>query len=270
MGSFLVILGITTAGFAGEITPTNFKADYQKIDALKQKLADNGLQVLGTHSVAGSNDYTVVLYTAPALQAAAQAPGRGFAGVLRILVDKQAQQLVASNPEYYLRAFLQKEYKDGMEAPVLAALKKSLGTLTPSEDAMKTQKLSNYNFMIGMPHYDDFQCVGMDGTTTELCKKLETSAKDKIVFKLNLKADGSSVLYGVALSPEVEGFNLKLDTMGKSHLLPYTVLIENDTACILPARYYLALSFPQLSMTEFGRIMSTPGKIQSAFEAFFE
>ena len=58
--------------------------------------------------------------------------------------------------------------------------------------------------------------------------------------------------------------------MGQSHLLPYMVLVEGDEANILHAKYYLALSFPRLSMTEFMRIMSIPGDIKDSFEADFE
>ena len=58
--------------------------------------------------------------------------------------------------------------------------------------------------------------------------------------------------------------------MGQSHLLPYTVLVENGEANILHAKYYLALSFPRLSMTEFMKIMSVPGDIKDAFEADFQ
>ena len=78
------------------------------------------------------------------------------------------------------------------------------------------------------------------------------------------------MLYGVALPGELEKFNKKLETMGQSHLLPYTVLIENGEANILHAKFYFALSFPQLTMGEFMKIMSVPGDIKDAFETDFE
>ena len=260
---------VAVAMGAAETTPTNFKAGYLKLDTLKQKLADNGLQILGTHQVAGSNDYTVVVYTSTELKQAAQLPNRGFMAVLRILHNAKDQELVVSNPEYYMRAFLQKDYKEGMAKPVNDALAAALGTLTPTDDSMKTKKLAKYHFMMSMPYYDDFARVAK-GSTEELCKKLEASAKDRIVFKLNITDDGSSVLYGVALPVAIEQFNETLETMGQSHLLPYTVLIENGEANILHAKFYFALSFPQLTMGEFMKIMSVPGDVKDAFEASFE
>ena len=78
------------------------------------------------------------------------------------------------------------------------------------------------------------------------------------------------MLCGVGLPDGLEKFNEKLDTMGQSHLLPYMVLIENGEANILHAKFFLALSFPQLSMTEFMKIMSVPGNIEDAFKADFK
>jgi len=265
----MMFLGMATVAMAAKTTPTDFKAGYLELDALKQKLADHGLEVLGTHQVADSNDYTAVVYTCGDLRQAARLSGRGFAAVLRILHNGKDRELVVSNPEYYMRAFLQKDYKEGMAKPVNDALAAALGTLTPTEDSMKTRKLAKYNFMMSMPQYDDFARVGK-GETKALCEKLETNAKDRIIFKLNITEDGSSVLYGVALPAEIEKFNETLDTMGQSHLLPYTVLVENGEANILHAKYYLALSFPRLSMTEFMKIMSVPGDIKEAFKADFE
>ena len=168
-----------------------------------------------------------------------------------------------------MRAFLQKDYNDGIAKPVNEALAAALGTLTPTDDSLKTKKLAKYNFMMSMPKYDDFARVAK-GDTKTLCEQLEANAKDRIVFKINVADDGSSVLYGVALPEEIEKFNETLGTMGQSHLLPYTVLVENGEANILHAKYYLALSFPQLTMAEFMKIMSIPGDIKDAFEADFE
>jgi len=45
-------------------------------------------------------------------------------------------------------------------------------------------------------------------------------------------------------------------------LLPYTVLIEGDKAYTLHAKYYLALSYPLLSMGQFMTISSVPDAIE--------
>jgi hypothetical protein len=58
--------------------------------------------------------------------------------------------------------------------------------------------------------------------------------------------------------------------MKQSHLLPYCVLIENGEAKIMHAKFYLALSFPRLTMGEFMKIMSVPGDIKDEFKTLFK
>ena len=268
-GIVLVVCACRVAAASGIEVPTDFRAKYVPLVELETALTNHGLTVLGTHAVAGNTNYTSIVYTSADLKKLGQMPGRGFISVLRILHNAEKQELVVSNPDYFIRAFLQKDYRDGMAAPVMKALEAALGSLTPMADTLSAKKLAKYKFMIGMPKYDSFARVGK-GTTATLLQRLEGHAKDRIVFSLDLHGDGSSVLCGVALSDEIEQFNDTLQTMGRSHLLPYMVLIENGEANILPAKYYLALSFPRLTMTEFMKIMSVPGKIKSAFTADFK
>lgn len=263
-----LLFGLSFLTQAAEKTPTNFKANYLELEGLTQTLTDQGLEILGTHAVAGESDYTVVIYTSPELKKAAQRPGRGFIATLRVLHNKKDQELVVANPEYYMRAFLQKEYAEGSAQPIQDTLEKALGALTPTEDSLKTKKLANYNFMLGMPHYDNGTVVAT-GPTSELFQALEKNVQDRLVFSVDLNGDGSSILCGVSLPVDIEQFNQMLETMGQAHLLPYPVLIENEKATILPAKYYLALNFPRLTMGEFMKIMSVPREISNSFKTDF-
>ena len=261
------VIGLISSAWGA--VPTDFKAGYLSLPKLEQKLAAEGVQVIGKHAVAGNTNYTSVVYTCDTLKKLAAEKQRGFIAALHILHNAERKELVVSNPEYYARAFFQKEYRDGMEAPVTKALQAALGKLEPTEDALEAKKLAKYKFMIGMPKYDDFVRVAKGGDA-ELLSRLEKNAGERLVFKLDIKGDGSSVLCGVALPDGIEKFNEKLGTMGQSHLLPYSVLIENGEANILHAKFYLAVSFPQLTMTEFMKIMSVPGDIKDAFKADFQ
>lgn len=265
----VALFSVVGSALAAENVSANLTAAYLDADAVSKKLAENGLRVLGTHQVAGNKDYTVVIYTAPELLNAARLEGRGFIADLRVLVDSKAKQLVVSNPEYFMRAFLQGDYKSEMAAPVKKALEAALGKLTAGSDALTAKELKKYHFMVGMPHYDDFVRVGK-GETADLLKKLEANAKGRVVFRQNIKEDGSVVLCGVALPAKIEKFNEKLGTMGKSQLLPYCVLIGNGEARILHAKFYLALSFPTLTMGQFMKIRSIPGEIKDDFKKCFE
>lgn len=265
----LLAVGICSSTYAAESIPTDFKATYISISELETKLAAQGLTVIGKHAVNGNDKYTSIIYTSAELKKLGSAPSRGFIGVLRILHNAETEEVLASNPEYFIRAYFQKDYKDGMAAPVSKALKAALGTLEPTEDALTARKLAKYNFMLSMPKYDDFERVAK-GTVDELAEKLEANAAERIVFRLDIKGDGTSLLYGVGLPDGIEKFNEKIETMNQSQLLPYTVLIEDGEANILHAKFYLALSFPRLTMTEFMKIMSVPGDIKDAFLADFK
>ncbi|VGO13370.1 hypothetical protein PDESU_01926 [Pontiella desulfatans] len=270
IGVLALGLGMNGAAIAAEpIISTDFTAAYVPLSELESKLNEAGLEVVGKHAVNGNSSYTSVIYTSDDLKKLGSASGRGFISVLRVLHNAERQELVASNPEYFIRAFYQKDYEDTMATPSVNALKAALGELKPTEDHLKAKELAKYNFMMGMPKYDGFVRVAK-GATSELLKKLASSAADRLVFSLDIKGDGSSMLCGVALPDGLEKFNEKLGTMGQSQLLPYTVLIENGEANILHAKFYLALSFPQLTMTEFMKIMSVPGDIEDAFKADFK
>jgi len=265
----VLVVGVCSAAFASDSVPTDFTAPYLPLADLEAKLTDNGLTVIGTYAVNGNDNYTSVIYTSDDLKKLGGQPGRGFISALRILHNAEKQELVVSNPEYYIRAFFQKEYTDGMEAPVMAALEAALGRMEPTDDHLSAKKLAKYHFMVSMPYYDDFVRVAK-GSTADLMARLEANAGDRIVYKLDIKGDGSSMLCGVGLPDGLERFNEKLGTMGRSHLLPYMVLIENGEANILHAKFFLALSFPQLTMGEFMKIMSVPGDIEDAFKADFK
>lgn len=265
----VLVAGIYGTAFASESVPTDFTASYRSLADLEAKLTENGFTVIGRHAVNGNENYTSVIYTSDDLKQLGAQSGRGFIAALRILHNAEKQELVASNPEYFIRAFYRKKYTDGMEAPVVKALEAALGDLEPTDDTLSPKKLSKYHFMVAMPYYDDFVRIAK-GPTAELMAKLEANAGDRIVYKLDIKGDGSSVLCGVGLPGGIEKFNEKLGTMDRSHLLPYMVLIEDGEANILHAKFFLALSFPQLSMTEFMKIMSVPGDIEDAFKADFK
>ena len=262
----VLFLAVCMSAFSAQDVATDFVAEYVELSVLESRLAENGFTVLGKHQVNGNEKYTSVVYTSAALKKLGSEAERGFISVLRILHNAEEQQIIASNPEYYIRAFYQKKYSEGMEDPVVDALNAALGDLLPTEDYLSSKELAKYNFMIGMPHYDDFARVAK-GAPEELASRLEAQAKERIVFKLDIKGDGSSLLYGVALPQGIEKFNEKLDTMGQSHLLPYMVLLEDGEANILHAKFYLALSFPRLTMGEFMKIRSVPGDIEDAFKA---
>ncbi len=232
---------------------------------LESHLKMAGFEVMGSAQVNESPKHTVIFYTSPNLLKIAASEKRGFAGALRILIDADKNQLMVANPQYFLRAFLQKDFDAKLAGSITAALTKALGELKSNEDLLDEDDLAGYRFMFGMPYYEDFEEVG-EGDQATLIKRLEARAGKNIVFK---KQIGEKYLYAVTLPKEIESFVQKLEVKDKSTLLPYMVVVDKNKARILHAKYYLAVSLPKLSMGQFMTISGIPGDIEDAFEAFF-
>ena len=52
--------------------------------------------------------------------------------------------------------------------------------------------------------------------------------------------------------------------------LPYGVLVMDGKVIILPSRFHILLSFPDLTMGTFIKIMTTAGEIKKILEALTE
>jgi len=247
-----ILLSATLSVEAKEAAYLN--APYADAKTVSKKLKRAGFSVLATYSPAKKSYLKVVVVTNSALKKAASKKHRGFAAIQKVLVNSQTQTVLTTNPTYWLKAFLQKEYRSGVAESTKKALSKALGKLTPTKDALPSSKLSGYHFMIGMPYYQDMLVLKKGAK--------EVKAK-KRVFKLKL-ANGST-LYGVKMSKGAESF---ISTIGedKALVLPYTILIEEGNAYALHAKYYLAISYPLLTMGEFMKISSIPDTIERSLK----
>ncbi len=236
---------------AGKVS-AYLSAPYASTQAVKGKLEKAGFKVLATYHPAGHANLNVIVITNNKLKALASKKSRGFAAIQRVMVDEGSKSLLATNPKYWLKAFMQKDFHKGSAKPIKTALAKALGTLTPTADKLAEGDLAGYHFMMGMPYYEDM---------IELGAASDVKAKQK-VFTLTLP--NGSKLIGVNLG----GAEKFVDKIGadKAILLPYTVLIEGGKAYALHAKYYLAISYPLLSMGQFMKISSAPSKIEAKLE----
>jgi len=244
--AFIVVSA--TSLFAGNV-PAYLDAPYADAATTKANLTKAGFKVLATYSPAGKKNLKVMVITNSKLKSGAAKKTRGFAAIQRVMVDSKKKTVRATNPSYWLKAFMQKSYNAGTASSVKASLKKALGKLKGSKDGLKGSKIAGFHFMMGMPYYEDM---------IELGKKSNVKSSKKL-FELKL-ANGSKLI-GVKLSKGTEGFINKVG-VDKALALPYTVLIEKGKAYALHGRYYLAVSYPLLSMGKFMKISSTPDAIE--------
>jgi len=238
----------------------------QDVDAesVTQRLEKAGFRIVGSHLVAEDASLKTILFTNDALEKAAARPGRGFAAVLRVMVDEGRREAIIQNPEYNLRAFLQDNYDTALGKKLTLALDKAFPEKAYTiADVLDRSDLSGYRFMVGMPYYEDMEEVA-SGETQNLFKNLLKNGADRVVFDLKLTND--SYLVGLDLGRKVEKFVYKTGT-DEAMLLPYLVLIEDGKAKMLAPKYYIALMNPQLSMTEFLKIANVPGAIEKEIKS---
>lgn len=168
---------------------------------------------------------------------------------------------------YFEKAFLQKDFDEAKTNKVLNKINASFPSLQDSKDHMKVKKLAGYHFMFGMPYYEDMDTVAK-GSHDQLLQKIKAYNGGKnIAFTLPLSKDRT--LVGFNLSDETAKFVQKTGTKNAA-LLPYPILIENGSAKILAPKYYIALSYPQLKMSQFMKISDIPGKIEKECESAFK
>jgi hypothetical protein len=247
-------------------------AQYKDINDVKSALNTNNLKIVGEYDAMQDPNYHVIVYTNDTILAtASKDDDTAFAAVQKVMIDKTDKQLVLTNPEYFLHAFLEDDYKAEDAKSLNTTLTKAFGKLEGSKDGLDADDIEGYHFMMGMPYYKDMIEVAKG---EGLAQKLETNAAEKIVFKIDMP---KATLYGVAMPSEKGEKYYVSEINGQKHtaFLPYMVLIEKDgdgeqEAKILHPKYYLAISYPNLSMGDFMGISGTPGDIEDYFASLFK
>ncbi|MFY9141832.1 hypothetical protein [Sulfuricurvum sp.] len=265
MIAFCGCAGTTPAAEAGmkvEKEVATYKiAAYSDLESTKSKLTGAGFEIVGTYK---TDSGTSVLYTNAQMKAMANKENRGLAAVGRLLVDDERKQISIANPIYFGKAFMQKEYNHATSAASLSALEKAFGPSKDSADKWEFDGLAGYHFMVGMPYYEDMTVVG-EGATADLVAKAKAAKGTTAVVKLS---DDRYVAF-VSLDRRTNGFVKKIGTQN-GEILPWAVLIEGGKAKALSAKYFIAISYPLLTMSEFMTIATVPGAVENDLKKIFK
>ncbi len=227
------------------------------------KLKDAGFSVLATYKVDKKGYATSIVFTNEALIKAASKSNKGFASALHITIDKKDKLISITNPIYTLAAFLQDDYDKTLALQTLQTLRDTFANLENSDEMMKFRILKHYQFMNGMPKYEDMQIIKKAPTATLLAKAKKSK---KFVYQIDL-LNGSHIV-GVKLGKRTSKFIKKIGYKNAG-LLPYPVLLENGEAKILDPKYYIAIMYPMLKMSQFMTIATVPGAINKDIDRIF-
>ena len=233
------------------------------IKNIKQILEKAGFKILSTYKIDKKGKVSSIVFTNPNLTTYASKKNRGFAGSLRVTVDTKDKLISITNPIYVMAAFLQDEYDETVAKKTLSQLRDAFGNLKNADDILKFRILSNYQFMKGMPRYTDMQVI----KKTPSKQLLENARKSKkIVYEQTL--DNGAIVIGVKLSKRTSKF-IKKTGYKNAGLLPYPVLIEDGEAKIMDPKYYIAIMYPMLKMSQFMKISTVPGAIHKDIDKIF-
>jgi uncharacterized protein (DUF302 family) len=247
--------------YSGRIS-AYLRGTFMDAATVEAKLKTAGFKHLSTAPLNKKKDLISVVFTNDALVTMASKENRGFMATLRVLVDTKEKRISITNPLYLAKAFMQKEFNEKTAKNILDSLLIQFPGLKNSKDALKFQILPQYQFMNGMPKYNNMIEVASGSDLLERVK-----GNKRLVFTQKLQ--NGSTLIGIELRKRTRKFTKRIGR-NNAAMLPYPILIENGKAMILDPKYYISLMYPMLKMSEFMTIATVPDAMIKDCEKMFQ
>jgi len=252
-----VSISIFTIGLLAENVSTYLVGAYLDEETAQKKLESAGFEVIASYEPVKNG--TTLIFTNDALKKEAAKPGRAYIAILRLFIDKKEKMISFTNPIYFGKAFMQDDYNKKIFRAQYDAINREFAGLKNSVDYLDMKSLASYHFMMGMPYYEDNDELA-EGKNETLLAKARAYKKGKYLL-FELKLSNNSTLLGYDLAKRTKKFVKKIGRANGA-VLPYCISIEDEKAHSLEAKYYLAVSYPLLSMSKFTTIATVPGAIK--------
>ncbi|MCF7823191.1 MAG: hypothetical protein K9N35_03375 [Candidatus Marinimicrobia bacterium] len=271
----------------GAVSSENMQVTKEKT---RSNLDSSDFNILGEYAPAKDNHRWVFVVNSAELIQAVQSTGglTGFAAALRIALTEEDGKVLISytNPYYLGNAYFQKSFPDVESlfatvdrqlTDIMSGLGEARFTAFGVEEGIEAKDLRHYHYMFGMEYFEDVVELNdfstFEAGKTKIEAALAKGGNTELVYACEVPGKELK-LYGIALSGDTgeEHFLPIIDISTPKHtaFLPYEILLMGDTAIMLHGRYRIALSFPDLTMTTFGKIMSTPGDIEDLMQGVTE
>ncbi len=245
-----------------------------RFDAVKKALFADGFEVVGEYKI--REGATVLVVTNGTLKrAAATTDLGGYGAAQRVSVTdiEGSVQVAYTNP-----AWMAGVYRMGSDlADVAAALNTTLGGATAfgAKDGFTAAQLRSYHYMALMPYFTDQEVLAQHGSYAEALDQVEKGlAQSKGVRRISrIDIPGKEQsLFSVAILDGAGSDATVMDATDKGKLrhtahLPYEFLVSGNKVLMLPGKFRIAQSFPDLSMGTFMKISAAPGAIEKALKA---
>jgi len=253
---------------------------------VKTNLTEAGLDVIGEYSPAKDDNRIVLIVTSDELKNAVKISGglSGFASVLRVglTIENDLVNISYTNPIYWGNAYYRNDYEN-VQAFYIAVTEKITSALSSvgeiqnlqfgSKDGIKEKSLKKYRYMIGMEKFDDVAKLNEFESYEEAVNIIDENLinSDDLIYSIEFPEEKLK-LYGIAIGGEKgeEHFLPIIDILTPQHtaFLPYELLIVDKKVVMLHGRFRIAVSFPDLTMMTFSKIMSTPGDINEVLKGY--
>lgn len=253
---------------------------------VSNELQNSGFKVIGEYTPGASGNLAVLCYTSSELEKIAlRFSDRGALGAaLKVGFKKEGNTVKISmlNPTYLFYAY----FTEGLDQHEKELLKisdaakdamKKIGTeLTPFGGSLDKKKLQKYHYKVMMPYFKDAEKLNEFASFEEGIKIIRNNLADgkgetEKVYEL-VYSDKKTAVFGVGLKNTETGEDKFLPIIGDDHVaaMPYEIIVQGNTATILPGRYRIALHWPDLTMGTFMKIMSTPKDIMQTLQGLTE
>ncbi len=259
-----ITLGVTSLSAEDEVS-AYLVGEHIEVEVAKSKLENAGYEVIASYSPV--KDGTTLIFTNSALKAQGAKSKRAHVAILRMFIDDKERRVSITNPIYFGRAFMQDWYKKDIFADQYAKINDAFSGLKGSEDSLEFEDLADFHFMMGMPYYEDPDELA-EGNHKDLLSKARKYKNGKLLI-FELKLSEKSTLLGYEIGQRTKKFIKKIGRANAA-VLPYCISIEDGMATSLSAKFYLAVSYPQLSMSEFMTISTVPGAIEKDLKKAFK
>ncbi|MDD3721663.1 MAG: hypothetical protein PHW92_04125 [Lutibacter sp.] len=263
----------------GETTETMQQASKKITEALQ----NNSFTILGSYNPSNKNTLKVIAFTRTDLKnTVVKVTDRGaLAAVFKVgLVEKNGKITMSyTNPEYILRAYLGDNYNtykstfQKFDIDLKDAFSTAGQEFSSFGGSVKAENLKKYHYKIMMPYFTDPVTLNEFSSFEEGIKTIEANLEAKkgetvLVYKLIYEKENIAV-FGIGLQSKEKGESYFLPIIGEDNIaaMPYEIILQGKKATMLHGKYRLAVSWPELSMGTFMKIMSTPGDIEDTLEA---
>lgn len=243
----------------------------EKTEEVRSALSGQGFEIVGDY-VPYSGAHILVVTNGDLKANASQSEFGAYGAVQRVAVSQSGSNLQVSftNPVYMANVYRMKNDLSAVDQQLRSALgdKASFG----SEKGLSAKELRKYHYMFGMPYFDDPITLASHGSFKAAVDAVEKGLSagkggTKKIYRVDVPGKEEAV-FGVATNHD-EGIMGIIDGAPLKHTayLPYELVVSGGKVYMLHGRFRIALSFPDLTMGTFTKIMSAPGNLEDALKA---